>query len=405
MGRKSRHSVKSGDKALKKQEAAYEAELKQTKKSSKSSHDQDMYNEVDAYHLDRDAKQEEFLKLNVQDDSDDDSDDGLGAHEGVMDLGGGSDDDDDDSDDSDDSDEDDSSKEEQEQQSLPDELASSEEDDSDSDSSSDDDDDDDDDDADPASKILNWGKRKKDYYNADTTDLEIGQDYEDAIMEEEAGREIQQLRLNRLDDDDFMPFGADAEEDDDDNNKKKKKEKKTKRQVDKEDEKEEEEEEGEQMLSMNRQKKIRKLKDNEKQALLEADHPEFFPLVDYFSDRFVQELKNKVLIVAKQLLSDKKQAEVSSIQCNPVHSIYIYIFIYRYDVRMKKISKNASMIGGGKYPSGYLLPPQKSDAIVINIWMSFVDTKRENIKINILFPVCLYNPTRRILYSIVLILA
>ena len=51
--------------------------------------------------------------------------------------------------------------------------------------------------------LLNWGKRKKDYYHGDTADLEIGQEVEDAELEEEAGREVLKARMEHMSEDDF----------------------------------------------------------------------------------------------------------------------------------------------------------------------------------------------------------
>ncbi|CAM9862560.1 unnamed protein product, partial [Discosporangium mesarthrocarpum] len=48
-----------------------------------------------------------------------------------------------------------------------------------------------------------WGKGRSVYYNADTADLEIGQDFEDAEAEEEAALELQKASYAHLDDADF----------------------------------------------------------------------------------------------------------------------------------------------------------------------------------------------------------
>ena len=49
-----------------------------------------------------------------------------------------------------------------------------------------------------------WGKDKSLYYNADTTDLEIGQEFEDAEEEEKVARELQQAMYDKIDESDFM---------------------------------------------------------------------------------------------------------------------------------------------------------------------------------------------------------
>ena len=46
----------------------------------------------------------------------------------------------------------------------------------------------------------------------DTADLEIGQDEEDAEVEEEAGREIVRARLEKMDEDDFMLEDEDGDD-------------------------------------------------------------------------------------------------------------------------------------------------------------------------------------------------
>lgn len=53
--------------------------------------------------------------------------------------------------------------------------------------------------------LLNWGKRKSQYYEGDTADLEIGQEEEDALVEEEAGKEILRVRYEAMEDEDFLP--------------------------------------------------------------------------------------------------------------------------------------------------------------------------------------------------------
>lgn len=52
----------------------------------------------------------------------------------------------------------------------------------------------------------NWGKNKALYYHGDTFDLEIGQEEEDAFLEEEAAKEIQATRFGDMEEDDFFLF-------------------------------------------------------------------------------------------------------------------------------------------------------------------------------------------------------
>ena len=69
-------------------------------------------------------------------------------------------------------------------------------------------------DSEPASKDdpRNWGKRKSLYYHGDTADLEIGQEEEDAYIEEEAAQEIQASRFEEMDDYDFVLSENDNED-------------------------------------------------------------------------------------------------------------------------------------------------------------------------------------------------
>ncbi|CAM9679170.1 unnamed protein product [Ectocarpus fasciculatus] len=131
--------------------------------------------------------------------SDSDDLDGSEEEEGVMNLdgaGGGSSDDDDD----DDSEEDDSDASELPE--LPEHVrraamqASSEDDDDESDGDGDG----------PGGGKFGaggWGKNRSSYYNADTADLEIGQEFEDAEAEEEAALELQRASYKRLDPADY----------------------------------------------------------------------------------------------------------------------------------------------------------------------------------------------------------
>merc|ERR1712127_380706 len=179
-----------------------------------SSYDENMYNEIDQFHLNREKKdQEQFIRLDASN-QDLDSDDGSNHEtsspskkasygvEGVMDLGlPGSDDDDSDDSDSDSDDSSNGDKDEEMPDNSDDSSAASF-----SSSNSSSSDENDKDELDKHTAIMKWGKRSKDYYHGDTADLEIGQDFDDAKVEEEAGREIQQLRYERMDDEDFMPF-------------------------------------------------------------------------------------------------------------------------------------------------------------------------------------------------------
>ena len=61
-----------------------------------------------------------------------------------------------------------------------------------------------------ADELLNWGKKKKSYYYGDTADLEIGQDEEEAYLEEEAAKEVLKARYADMEEGDFALDGAAA---------------------------------------------------------------------------------------------------------------------------------------------------------------------------------------------------
>lgn len=54
-----------------------------------------------------------------------------------------------------------------------------------------------------------WGKKKKTYWEGDTGDLEIGQDFEDAEDEEAAAQDLNKQKLKRMTDADFFDDGFD----------------------------------------------------------------------------------------------------------------------------------------------------------------------------------------------------
>eukprot|EP00752_Nemacystus_decipiens_P007260 g6499.t1 len=75
------------------------------------------------------------------------------------------------------------------------------------------DDDDDDDSEEGGGKFgAGWGKSRSSYYNADTADLEIGQEFEDAEAEEEAALELQRASYKRLDPADYGEEEEEEEE-------------------------------------------------------------------------------------------------------------------------------------------------------------------------------------------------
>jgi U3 small nucleolar RNA-associated protein 3 len=254
MGKK-RNTAKTGDSAI------YKGRNNVIKDTVKDDDNDPMYNRIDRFH---NAKEEEFLKLDAGND-DSESDDGE-KEEGVMDLGvGGESSDESDSDGEDDDDvvknarhvDPDSGEEE---------LSSS----------------DDDDEEEEMEDVRDWGKKKASYYNGDTADLEIGQDEEDAYLEEEAAKEVQAARYKEMSEDDFVL--SDNEED--------------------------EKEAGDEVGELSSARDVMKLSLKDKRKVLDKQHPEFLPLLSYFSS-VVKDLDSRTAVAAGALFDgDDENAEV-----------------------------------------------------------------------------------------------
>ena len=235
MGRKkSRNTAKTGDKKLYKSR-----DNKSVNESRNGSDDDDMYNEVDRFHNRR--EEEDMIRFEKDGDESESEDDGITTgREAVFDLGvGGSSSEEDESDESDDDDD----------------ASSPEDDDASSSSSSDDSVEEFEDPT--KTNVLDWGNKKREYYLGDTADLEIGQDEEDAEVEEEAGREIVRARLEKMDEDDFML----EDEDEDD--------------IQKQEGKSSDKKEIETFQSSRSKESLQKLSRKEKLKLLHFSHPEF----------------------------------------------------------------------------------------------------------------------------------
>ena len=288
MGRRSRHSAKTGDQSIYKSRLSADDD----DNNNDNSDDDEMYDEVDRFHNRKLKDEEAYLQLDRDDDgSDDDSseDDGITkGKEGVFDLGiGGSSDEDDDISD----DEQELIAESRSKKGAAAQLASSSDDDS-----SDDDDDDDEDEK--KSNLLNWGAKKHSYYHGDTADLEIGQDVDDAYLEEEAGREVEKARLEDMEEGDFML--DDSDDDGEVQEKPKKKQKKSSSKI--------QEAEGvETIQSVKNAKQISKLSRKDKMKLLKANHPELLPLVQHFSGS-VQDLVDSTMVAGGALLKNGAKA-------------------------------------------------------------------------------------------------
>ncbi|KAL3823832.1 hypothetical protein ACHAXA_004104 [Cyclostephanos tholiformis] len=286
MGRRSRHSAKTGG-----NQSSHKSRTKAIKSSrgnrDDSGDDDPMYNEVERYH--NRMEEENYLKLDDDDDDDDDGgdssseDDGITKHqEGVFDLGirGSSEEEEDDDGDSDEDEED------EEDETPPPRAKKSYTASSDSDGSVSESEDDDAYGS-KSSKLLNWGDKKYSYYHGDTADLEIGQDVEDAYLEEEAAREVEKAQLDGMDDEDFF-LGTNEKSCEDEGPKSNNKRSRDLGNM-------------EIIKSSKSPKHVSKLSDREKMKLLKMHHPELLPLVQHFSHS-VSELSEITLVAAGAML-------------------------------------------------------------------------------------------------------
>ncbi len=316
MGRKSRHSAKTGDKSI------YKSRLAASSQQGEDDSDQDpMYNEVERHYNGKQRQEEEFLQLDQEDgaiDSDEEEDDGITTkREGVFDLGIGGSSDDEEDDDSESDEEDDGKAQLNRRQAAVPTAASSSEDDDDDESESDDDDDDE---VGGKSKVLNWGVKKADYYHGDTADLEIGQDVEDAYLEEEAGREVEKARLGVMEEEDFMlDDGDEARSADEDESREEEELKKSSRKQSKENKPMFTSKMDIQSIQKNKQN-LRKLSQKEKLKFIQSQHPELLPILKHFRDP-VEEFAKSTLVAGGALLKGLgggsgvgKEAEVRSLR-------------------------------------------------------------------------------------------
>mmetsp|Transcript_15840 Transcript_15840/g.18400 ORF Transcript_15840/g.18400 Transcript_15840/m.18400 type:complete len:670 (+) Transcript_15840:83-2092(+) len=266
MGRgRNRNTAKTGDVAL------YKARDDGTNSSRKKEDNDDMYNEVDRYNNARDDLQDDMLKFGRNDDS---SEEEAGNDvENVFDLGLDESDDDSNDDVSDD-----------ETGDSGDDITAKESlnEVSEDDSSIGDDFE--------APDVLDWGKKKKDYYHGDTADLEIGQEVEDAELEEEAGKEVLKTRLQGMTEDDFM-LDDDDEEDNDERDDKMKSEILST------------------AMTSTMQKNLVRLSKKEKSKLMEKMHPELLPLINHFRDEAIIPCVEETLVVTNAMFESEENAQ------------------------------------------------------------------------------------------------
>jgi U3 small nucleolar RNA-associated protein 3 len=192
-GKSRRNTAKTGDKSLysnrEQSSQIIERNNNNHSKFEKPKHNSDdlIYDEVDQFH------NNDYLRLDHDIDDDDDSDeDGIGEEE-VMRL--------ENDEDSHDDDDDDAAEEESDSDGEEEDDDDSDDDDEERIISSDDDNEEDDDDND---EIRDWGAKKMAYYYGDTADLEIGQEVEEALLEEDAAKDVLNARYQDMTEDDFM---------------------------------------------------------------------------------------------------------------------------------------------------------------------------------------------------------
>ena len=239
-GRKHRrNTVKTGDKAQKRNAS--------TSHTENPIDDDPIYDAVDRFHS------QDYLRLDqaLDDDEEDEEDDW--GEEAVMDLGV----DDEEEDDNDDS----STDDEEEEVSLSDDDNLQHEEDN----------------------VRNWGSRKSAYYHGDTADLEIGQDQDDAVLEEAAAKEVLAARFLDMKEDDFV---VSSDED-------------------------ETPAISDVTASTMSQRNLLQLSIKEKQRLLNKQHPEFLPLVTHFSKVIHVYHTNTVKAVDAIFYGEEGTAQVS----------------------------------------------------------------------------------------------
>lgn len=260
---KRRQTAKTGDKAL------YKSRPSATTTNNNSDDDDAMYNAVDRFH-----HRQDFLKLDAGGASSSESeDDGISGRQPIMDIGG------------DTSSENDSDGDESEDEHVV--AKKNSEKDTISSSSQDESSDDDDFHEMEQSDVRDWGSKKSAYYHGDTADLEIGQDEQDAFLEEEAAKEVQAARYEQMHEDDFVMSDNEEEK------------------------KADQDEADEKPVDMRGTRDLSKLSKSDRRRLLESHHPELLPLVSHFK-HVVEEWDGRTSVAAKAVLEgDRGTIEVS----------------------------------------------------------------------------------------------
>ena len=281
MGKKRRNTAKTGDQKLYQGRQKQQQKNQRGKSADNQHHDSDgddsmVYNHVDRFHNRR--EEEQFIQLDGGGGGDDDNSSSSSDHEeAVMELGmGGESSSEEEEEEEVDGDDNDSVDRVQKRMARVEAQASS----------SDDDDDDDDDEMEPTEDVRDWGKRKSVYYHGDTADLEIGQDEDDAYLEEEAAKEIQAARFKEMSEDDFVLSEGDEEEARDQRQKKGK-------------------DGSSKMEEVTIARDVMMLTTKEKQKLLDKHHSELLPLLSHFTPT-VNDLETKTAVAVQALLEGEE---------------------------------------------------------------------------------------------------
>ena len=281
MGKRRKHTAKTGDKAL------YKSLPNVSENAAVNSDDDTMYNAVDRFHNQRD-----FLKLDAgASSSESEEDDGISRREGVLDLAAGESS----SSSSSEEDDDDGSIDERAAKKHEKDFVSSSEDEDSPDSEEDD-------------EMLqmeqadvrDWGNKKSSYYHGDTADLEIGQDEEDAYLEEEAAKDVEAKRYEQMEEEDFVMSEDEEEKKPNEGGKEKK------------------------PIDLRGTRDLSKLSKSDRSRLLQSHHPELLPLVSHFKHA-AEEWDNRTSVAAKAILEgDDGTIEVSCFYTKEIRCLLLH---------------------------------------------------------------------------------
>ena len=125
--------------------------------------------------------------------------------------------------------------------------------------------------------VRDWGRKKSAYYHGDTADLEIGQDEDDAVLEEQAAKELQKARYEEMSEEDFVLSDEEVTND---------------------------ASVQDAALSV-ASRNLFKLSSKEKQKLLDRQHPELLPLLSHFSN-LTEDLCQSTSVAARALFEGEE---------------------------------------------------------------------------------------------------